>query len=316
MTKPGPRKIRTVKVLVLLGVLLAGGVFAFACLRKDKGLPFVSRPQIFSIGLYSGPSPFELSPHAGAANPIVTAETITDVPADFVADPFVVEHDGTWFLFFEVLVRGTYDGDIGLATSKDGMKWEYAGIVLDEPYHLSYPQVFEWQDRFYMIPESNRAGAIRLYEAKAFPAKWSFRCPLVIGRYVDPTVFRHQDRWWMFASDISSATLHLFHAEKLEGPWIEHVKSPVVEANGHTARCAGRVLEHEGRLLRFAQDCDPVYGQGVRVLEITELSTESYQEREIDDNLLCKGDCDWNAGGMHHVSFMKGGVSCWAGVEG
>ncbi len=308
---------RAVQILLLVGLLLAGGLCLGVLLRRQKGLPFVSRPQVWSIGLYSGPSIFELSPCADVLNPVMTAEKITDVSADFVADPFVIEHDGTWFMFFEVLNREAYEGDIGLATSRDGLEWEYVGIVLDEPFHLSYPNVFNWRGEFYMIPESNRAGSVRLYKAESFPSRWSFQHSLVTGRYVDPTVFHFEDHWWMFAADTSSGTLHLFHSDEPVGPWVRHRKSPVVENDANIARCAGRTLLHEGGLLRFAQDCDPVYGSKVRVFEITELSIESYEEKEIDADLLpCEGGCRWNADGMHHVSFMKSGSMWLACVDG
>ena len=317
MKKSESDKIGTIKIFLLLGLLVAGGICAFAYLRRGNGIPFISRPQIFSIGLYSGPSILELSPYTDAANPIMSAEKITDVSADFVADPFVIEHDGTWFMFFEVLLRETYEGDIGLAKSIDGLKWEYVGIVLDEHFHLSYPNVFKWRDEFYMIPESNRAESIRLYKAESFPSKWSFQHSLVTGRFVDPTIFYYENQWWMFASEISSATLRLFHSNELEGPWEEHVKSPVVENDANIARCAGRILEYEGKLLRFAQDCEPVYGGQVRVFEITELSTESYEEKEINDNLLsCEGGSRWNEDGMHHVSYIKIDNIWFAYVDG
>ncbi len=281
------------------------------------GVPFVSRPQIWSIGLYSGPSIFELSPCAEVVNPIMTAGKITDVSADFAADPFVIEHEGSWLMFFEVLNRKTYEGDIGLATSKEGLEWDYAGVVLDEPFHLSYPHVFNWRGDFYMIPESNRAGSVRLYKAESFPTKWSFHRSLVNGRYTDPTAFHYAEQWWMFAAETSSDTLRLFRADELEGPWTEHVKSPVVERDANIARCAGKVLVYEDRLLRFAQDCDPVYGNRVRVFEVTELSEESYQEKEVNDNLLpCGNGSGWNADGMHHISVVKSDETWLAYVDG
>lgn len=317
LKKSESANIITIKIFLLLGLLAAGGICAFAYLRKSTGIPFISRPQIFSIGLYSGPSIFELTPYTEADNPIMSAEKITDVSADFVADPFVIKSDGRWYMFFEVLLRGTYEGDIGLATSKDGLKWEYVGIVLDEHFHLSYPNVFEWHDKFYMIPESNRAGSIRLYKAESFPSKWFFQRSLITGRFVDPTIFHYKNKWWMFATETSSATLRLFHSNELEGPWEEHVKSPVIENDANIARCAGSILEYEDKLLRFAQDCDPIYGQSVRVFEITELSTESYLETEIKDNpLLCEGGYGWNKDGMHHISLVKSGDKYLVYVDG
>jgi hypothetical protein len=46
------------------------------------------------------------------------------------------------------LLTGEQEGEIGLATSEDGLKWDYKQVVLNEPFHLSYPYVFEWQVRF------------------------------------------------------------------------------------------------------------------------------------------------------------------------
>lgn len=312
-----PKRTRT-WILLLVGLSVAAGLCICVYLREQKGVPFVSRPQIYSIGVCSGPSMYELTPCAEVENPVMTAQQVTDVPADFVADPFVVRHDGTWFMFFEVLNRKTYEGDIALATSNDGLKWQYGGVVLDESFHLSYPQVFDWHGEFYMIPESNRAGSIRLYKAEPFPSKWSFQQSLVMGRYVDPTVFHFAGRWWMFATEISSSVLHLFYSDELEGPWTEHVKSPVVRNDARVARCAGPILLCTDRPLRFAQDCARTYGKKVRVLEITELSTENYEEKEVSDDLLpCGAGHGWSAGGMHQVSFMKKDENMWlACVDG
>jgi len=37
--------------------------------------------------------------------PVLTAADIPDVSADFVADPFLLQRDGRWFLFFEIMER-------------------------------------------------------------------------------------------------------------------------------------------------------------------------------------------------------------------
>src|SRR5205814_7849375 len=90
-------------------------------------------------------------------------------------------------------------GEIGHATSADGTHWSYDRIVLAEPFHLSYPQVFAHAGEFYRIPESFQAGAVRLYQASPFPGRWQFMATLLEGDYlVDASVFQHGGRWWMF----------------------------------------------------------------------------------------------------------------------
>jgi hypothetical protein len=104
---------------------------------------FVRRRCEWSIGIYLGKSHVDLAPPETISNPVLTAKDITDVPADFVADPFMLHENGTWYMFFEVMNARDRKGDIGLATSVDGLKWTYQQIVLSESFHLSYPYVFK-----------------------------------------------------------------------------------------------------------------------------------------------------------------------------
>ena len=120
------------------------------------------------------------------------------------------------------------------------------------------------------------------------------------------TIFRFNDRWWLL-TDLArppyyAGILRLFSAESLMGPWVEHPKSPVVDGNPHIARPAGRVLVVDGKVIRHAQDCDPIYGSQVRAFEITDLTTTSYHEREVDTNpILTASGAGWNQSGMHHI---------------
>jgi hypothetical protein len=98
--------------------------------------------------------PFNLIDPPGISNPVFTAADITDRNTEFVADPFLFQDQDGWYLFFEVFDRDTFQGDIGLATSMDGLQWNYDSIVLNEEFHLSYPDVFEYQGTYYMLPET------------------------------------------------------------------------------------------------------------------------------------------------------------------
>ena len=37
-----------------------------------------------------------------------------------------------------------------------GLTWTHLGIVLDEPWHLSYPFLFRWEGQMYMMPEASK----------------------------------------------------------------------------------------------------------------------------------------------------------------
>ena len=281
------------------------------------------KTQIWSIGIYTGDCPCTVGPTQDNKNPVLSRASITDVSARFVADPFMIHSGGSWHMFFEVLNSESGRGEIGLASSQDGMVWHYQKIVLREPFHLSYPYVFEWDSQIYMVPESYQARSVRLYKAVDFPISWSFVGDLLTGDdFEDTCVFRFSDRWWLITDHARppywAGTLRLFYSQHLTGPWIEHPKSPIINGNPHIARPAGRVIVWNDRVIRFTQDCSPVYGSAVRAFEITELTTTSFHEQPMNSRPVLEGSgMGWNESGMHHIDPHIGTDGRWiACVDG
>ena len=56
---------------------------------------------------------------------------------------------------------------------KEG-NYDYLGKVLEKDYHLSYPFVFEFENNFYMVPETESNNNIELYKCTDFPRKWEY----------------------------------------------------------------------------------------------------------------------------------------------
>lgn len=307
---------RVVIVLVALVSLTSsfvGGIYVGIW----RGIPFVSRRAEWSIGIYAGESPFDLASAQSTSVPVLTSEDVTDVQAAFVADPFMLHESKIWYMFFEVLNSSSGHGDIGLATSKDGRKWEYERIVLDEPHHLSYPYVFKWRGELYMIPESGKECKVNLYRATDFPYGWVMVGNMLCGPYADPTIVYHDGRWWLFAlRGLGDLTLH--YSQRLTGPWIEHARSPLIEGDLNVSRPGGRMIAFEGKIIRFAQDGYPTYGNQVRAFVIDVLTTTDYEEHEVDQSPILKaGGNGWNAAGMHHIDPHRVSENRWvACVDG
>jgi len=272
---------------------------------------------MWSISIYRGNSPFDLEPVK--AGSVLTKDSITDVSAAFVADPFMLQHNGLWHMFFEVMNAQRRCGEIGLATSSDALSWTYKQIVLSEPFHLSYPYVFAWQGEYFMVPETIEGGSIALYKADDFPTRWSCITKLRRGHFADPTIFRYAGYWWLFAcpTPYQHDTLHLYFASELTGPWSEHPRSPIIRNDKRRARPAGRILEFDNKLFRFAQDCVPRYGSAVRTFEILELTPTDYTDVEIGHGPVLKASGNgWNAAGMHHIDAHHSNEHWLACVDG
>lgn len=311
---------RRVYILLLSIASLMAGFVGGVYVGAKRGVPFVKQREQWSIGIYTGDSPLSLESGWNRWNPRLVAEDVTDIPAKFVADPFLVKEDSTWYLFFEAYNLNTEQGDIAVAHSGNTRKWEYDRIVLDEPFHLSYPYVFNWQNEYYFIPESHETSSVRLYKAVDFPYQWSFVGDLVEGRdFVDPSIIRFHDRWWMFVSSVTEGNvLRLYYADDLTGPWNEHPMSPIVTRDENMARPAGRILAYDGRVFRYQQDLDSAWGHRVWPFEIVQLTTTDYQEVQLGkEPMLEASGSGWNGKAMHHIDPHQVGDDKWiASVDG
>jgi len=273
----------------------------------------------WSIGIYSGSNPFELTDADAARNPVLTGRDVTDIDARFLADPFLILEDDQSTMFFEVMNRNTDKGEIGYATSKNNIDWTYGKIIINEKFHLSYPYVFKWKDNYYLIPESHQDFSLRLYVASSFPEKWDYVGDIMGGqKFVDASFFQYRGKWWLLSSPSGSAMLNIYYSDNLQSGWTPHARNPVVKFNKHTARPAGRVLVHEDRVYRFAQDDEPSYGIQVFAFEITELSEDKYADRMVaEDPVLTLSGKGWNAAGMHHIDVQRLKDGRWiAAVDG
>lgn len=286
-------------------------------LRPSRPIP-VHTYQHWSIGIAQGDSPLSLRTSPG---PALTSGDITDIRALFVADPFLMQAGKGWDMFFELFNLDRGRGTIGLAHSDDGLNWQYAREVLIEPFHLSYPNIYTWDGQHYMVPETGAAGSVRLYRAARYPDGWVYERDLLQAPHaVDASPFEYGGQWWMFV-DISEGrcdTVHLFGAADLRGPWKEHPASPIVRGDPRRARPAGKPLLIDGRLIRLAQDCVPVYGAALRAFEVIELTPTSYREQELPESPLFAGTgYGWNALGMHHLDAHQLGSGSWiAAIDG
>ncbi len=272
----------------------------------------------WTIGIYRGPSPFELSPPSGVKNPVLTGADVTDMKdlnVDTVAHPFLVAANSRYYVFFTAKDLKADKGGIGLAESGNGHEWKFRRTVLRERFVLAHPYVFEWRHDHYMIPEAHTETSVRLYRATAFPDQWQYEGDLLKGdHFISPTLTRYNNTWWLFTCVPGNDTLRLFQASDLEGPWTEHPQSPIVRKNSHIARPAGRPFVVDGTLYRLGMDCSPTYGSQVRAFQVTDLSSGTYSEKMIEAPLVKASAEGWNALAMHHLDALQTGPKQWIGV--
>ncbi|PYV71544.1 MAG: hypothetical protein DMG97_15920 [Acidobacteria bacterium] len=206
----------------------------------------------------------------------------------FWADPFIVSRNNKYYVFFEEFLYATHKGHISLIVmNKDG-SFEPPVSVLEPPYHLSYPFIFEYESNLYLIPESSSNRTVELYKCTAFPLKWEFQNNLMEDcKAVDTTLFQWQGKWWMFVARSETEgvslwdELFLYYSDSpLSDNWTPHQLNPVV-SDVKSARPAGRLFLHNGHLYRPSQNSSGHYGYGFNLCEITKLTETNYEERIV-----------------------------------
>ncbi len=226
--------------------------------------------------------------HDGLSSSLWRFKRIVPPRDRFWADPHVVYRGGRYHIFIEEFLHGSGKGHIAVIEMDETGRYSKPTTVLERPYHLSYPFVFEWNRDYYMIPETSANNTVEVYKCVEFPTRWVFCTTLMENiTAVDATPLFDGQKWWLFTNirERQGASildeLFLFYADTpLSGHWTAHAANPVV-SDVRRARPAGRIFEYRGQLYRPSQDSSRGYGYAVKINRLVTLSETEYREEEV-----------------------------------
>ena len=196
------------------------------------------------------------------------------------ADPFLYLHQGKNWLFYEKQNLTDMKGTLWCVNlDEPGAK---PVKVLEEAFHLSYPQVFRYGRYTYMLPETRNAGEIRLYRCMQFPGKWEKVETLFELAAVDTTILQSQsteESYYTFTYVENRLEIYLCKIEKEHFRIVSREKIYTSEQS-KMLRPGGALLEENGKLYRSAQNCSDYYGQELIINEIDRLDENGFAEHE------------------------------------
>ncbi|TPI33043.1 formyl transferase [Mesorhizobium sp. B3-2-1] len=249
------------------------------------------------------------------AHPESGWQELPDDGSRFYADPFPILYRGQVTLFVEDYIHRLGRAIISAVPFGPSGPIGRPEPVLDLPYHLSYPFVFERDGEVWMVPESCANRTVDLYRATAFPGGWVKEATLLSDIVAsDATLVEHGGSWWMFATvrdgegiardggGAFSDALHLWSAPNFRGPWTPHPKNPVL-IDIASARPAGRMVERDGQLLRPVQDCRRSYGGALGIARVTHLDLNGMDQRV--ETILTPGAL-WSGRKLHTLNEAGG----------
>ena len=201
---------------------------------------------------------------------------------EFLADPFGLWRDDKLYLFVETYDYRVRVGAIEVLVYDRNLNRIGRQPVLNEPWHLSYPFVFEAEGETWMLPEAHRSNKLTLYKAVDFPTGWEPAHAIELDHVaVDATPIFQDGLWWLFYTSASReedkmSALHVAWAEKLAGPWHPHPMNPV-RVDVASSRPGGTPTIVDGRIVLPVQDCSTTYGGAIRPLTIDRLTPELFE---------------------------------------
>ena len=228
----------------------------------------------------------------------------------FWADPHIISMDKNYFIFIEEYVYSKSKGHIALIKMDKEGNYDYLGKILEKDYHLSYPFVFQLENNFYMIPETESNNNIELYKCTDFPKKWEYHGEIMNNvNAVDTTIFNYNDKWWMFTGmkenlgSSNSDELFLFHSDNpLSNDWESHSNNPII-SDVRQARPAGKIFSFKDDIYRPSQNSSKFYGYGISVNQINNITKNEYQETIVTSILP---NWDNNISRVHTFAYDDG----------
>ncbi|WP_300438501.1 hypothetical protein [Christiangramia sp.] len=223
---------------------------------------------------------------------------ITSSSTRFLADPFLFYEDGIYYLFFE---HQEEEGPakIALFQSPDGLNYSYKGNVIEESFHLSFPQIFKYKQDYYILPESAAINQVILYKAVNFPLEWKITDTLIKNiKLKDPAILM-SDTINLITGIDENWNQQIFRSDSLFGKWDKDASFKIKK--GNEIRPAGNFFEVNGEWFIPFQNNKEGYGTGVSLYKLREKKFE-----KVLSNQLYKSDSiKWFGRGMHHLNMNK-----------
>lgn len=205
------------------------------------------------------------------------------------ADPFLFEHKGILYIFYEAFDLLKRKGVLGYSIlDEENNSASTPRIILEKKYHLSFPYIFKKNGEIYIMPETCGNDTLRLFKAVDFPNTWEDSTVLLKDVFVCDSIFMElQAKKYLLCSEQFRVTpdnkvvscyvknrLFNFEDSMIRNGCNSYGNITGVGENG--IRNAGKTFELNGKTIRVGQNCENGnYGKGLNFFSIDSISPYS-----------------------------------------
>jgi len=225
------------------------------------------------------------------------------------ADPFILDvTDDFIYLLVEEFRYATKKGRIALLTiEKKNYSIVDLKILLEEQYHLSFPNILRKDGRIFVYPENHGCGKLNLYELigldrdnpRLVYKKMLCDTPLTDAVLTD--IFGSTQIYSTQMPDPNGCVLNVFAHDKRN----EFIPTNSIVFDDKHARMAGQFFEYNHEIYRPAQDCNKVYGGGLVIEKCIK------QDKDVPSFMIVntlRSNHPKLREGMHTLNMYKGFV--------
>lgn len=215
---------------------------------------------------------------------------------EWYADPIPFMWKGKKYVFVEVFDKLAQKGYIGVCSFKKNGDLCRPEKIIQEKFHMSFPNVLVYKGQPYMFPECSESEQIRIYKMGNDIAEWKiYYCFEEVGKIVDSVVIENRNgSVYLLGSEINDdnpyqsrlvlyeiANLDNVNEIKLHKLWEEKEYT-------YTVRNGGNFFWENNNFHRIVQhSTHDIYGKYVtikRVLRLDEYGIEEIHEKKMDIN--------------------------------
>ena len=200
----------------------------------------------------------------------------------FFADPFLFDEDNEhYYILCEELTFWEEKGRITcLKVKKKTLELIDRWIVIDEPYHLSFP--FCELDSDWVIPEACKSGKTYAYRIDKQTYKIQEKKVILNEGLIDNVYYRDEcGNVFLYAGHTRIPSTELFEYKLDKNGSFSLTQTEPIESNNRTTRGAGRFFRLDDTLYRPVQDCLGRYGKQTKILKFNSPLSKGYNAEDI-----------------------------------
>ena len=193
------------------------------------------------------------------------------------ADPFGLKVGNRYYIYYEEKHEGKY-GIINCMVLDEKLNILSNTTIIDEGKHFSFPNVFKFENTYFMLPETFEKGRLSLYRCVQFPFEWKEEVIILNEACIDSSLFFYNDIWYLLYCKIGHGNnLFLRTNTKLKQGW-EDCKELLVSEDSFNSQNGGRMLIIGEELFRVSQNCSDIYGESLVINQVNHISKDFFKE--------------------------------------